>query len=162
MLDWNDPRWQTLKGGYRVLFDPRPMLKQLEASPHDDALWSEFIGDLYHQGDVGEASYAAVPELLRLIVQSEVTPWQPITLVAFIEEARTSPQNPVLPDWLAPAYSQSVDTLARYCLQMLPATTEPLAVSSMLAFLTLWKGMRAHYRAFTYSESDLTYYFDEC
>ena len=96
MLDWNDPRWQTLKGGYRVPFD------------------------------------------------------------------RTSPQNPVIPDWLAPAYFQSVGALARYCLQMLPATAEPLTVNSMLSFLTLWKGMRTHFRAFSYSEPDLIHYFDEC
>jgi hypothetical protein len=30
MLDLSDKRWTKMEGGYRVPFDPRPLLKQLE------------------------------------------------------------------------------------------------------------------------------------
>jgi hypothetical protein len=162
MLDWNDPKWQTLKGGYRVPFDPRPLLRQLEASPLDAALWDKLFQNLYHQGDIGEASYASVPEIARLIVECNAATWDPLNAVVAIELARTFPQNPPVPDWLEPAYSQTIEKLARHCLENLGQTTEPVKIRLMLSFLTAWKGLPVHANAFTYSESDLTHYFENC
>jgi len=161
MLDLNDPRWQTMQGGYRMPFDPRPLLRELETSPLDAALWGKLIEDLYHQGDVGEASYAAVPEIARLILEGNANSWHSLNLVFNIELARNSPQNPPIPDWIEPAYTHAIGDLANYCLNDLNLTTEPIKVGLMLGFLTLWKGMRVHARAFDYSESDLIHYFDE-
>jgi hypothetical protein len=61
MLDLDDKRWEDLKGGYRIRFDPRPLLLKLESGTDSEVVWRELWGGLYHQGDVGEASYAAVP-----------------------------------------------------------------------------------------------------
>ena len=83
-------------------------------------------------------------------------------MVFNIEFARTSPQNPPVPDWIQSAYTEAIHNLAIYCLDNLIRTTEPIKVSVMLGFLTLWKGVRVHARAFDYSESDITYYFDRC
>lgn len=54
-----------MEGGYRLPYDPRPALDRL-ATVDVAAAWAELWQELYHQGDVGEASYAAVPELVRL------------------------------------------------------------------------------------------------
>jgi hypothetical protein len=61
-----DRFWAGLQGGYRVPFDPRSLLAKLRDDPENDRLWSELIEELYHQGDVGEASYAAVPEVVKI------------------------------------------------------------------------------------------------
>lgn len=66
MISFDDPRWDDLEGGYRIEYDPRPALLTLEDSPDDPDAWAELWEELHHQGDVGEASYAAVPYLAAL------------------------------------------------------------------------------------------------
>ena len=151
-----------MKGGYRVVFDPRPLLRQLEESPVDDALWDKLFEHLYHQGDIGEASYASFPDIARLIVESNASTYYPLSAIIQIELARTFPQNPPVPDWIEPDYSHAIDRLAQYCLENLGQTTEPGKIRIMLSFLTLWKGLRVHAHAFEYSEADLTHYFENC
>ncbi len=46
----------TLNGGYGIPYDPEPAIKNLNSS-HDEAI-TELWENLYHQGDVGLASYA--------------------------------------------------------------------------------------------------------
>ena len=66
MLSFNDERWERLTGGYKVSFDPRPSLRQLESQQDTAAAWEELWEELHHQSNVGVASYAAVPELVRI------------------------------------------------------------------------------------------------
>jgi hypothetical protein len=70
MLDFDDSRWKGLKGGYRIPYDPRPVLRNLEEGKDLSDAWSELWDELHHQGDVDVASYAAVPHLVR--IHSEV------------------------------------------------------------------------------------------
>ena len=53
-----------LLGGYAEKYDPFPALERLEKGDANalDELWK----NLYHQGDVNTASYAAVPSLVKL------------------------------------------------------------------------------------------------
>ena len=66
MLSFDDERWNHLTGGYKTPFDPRPSLRKLENQDDSVAAWEELWEELHHQGDVGDASYAAVPELVRI------------------------------------------------------------------------------------------------
>ena len=52
------------------------------------------------RGDVGEASYAAVPHLLRIGLIAKEIPWQLFALVLNIDLARLDAKNP-LPACLA-------------------------------------------------------------
>jgi len=83
----------TLNGGYGIPYDPEPAIKNLNSS-HDEAI-SELWENLYHQGDVGLASYAAVPALVQA---------GELSLVATIEVARNSGSNPELPESLKVEY----------------------------------------------------------
>jgi hypothetical protein len=56
-MSLDDLRWQELHGGYRVPFDASELLRRLEQGQD---IWDELWQELHHQGDVGEASYAAV------------------------------------------------------------------------------------------------------
>jgi hypothetical protein len=55
-----DSKWSTLAGGYRLPYDPRPAISKLAVNLDVANAWEELWDNLHHQGDVGEASYAAV------------------------------------------------------------------------------------------------------
>src|SRR6266478_1796311 len=98
-LDLEDPAWSGLCGGYRIPYDPRPALRTLELGEGTEAAWKELWQELYHQGDVGEASYAAVPHLVRIYRGSQSGGWNTYAIVALMELARRAEGNPPLPDW---------------------------------------------------------------
>ncbi len=152
----DDERWVGLEGGYRVPFDPRPLLVHLRLAPEDAGLWGELIDGLYHQGDVGEASYAAVPVMVSFAVALETMPWQMLVLVASIEMARTDGKNPPVPDWLEEEYGDALATLAEECMRRLPDVEVVEEARGMLAILALWKGFPMFARAvLEYSEEEL-------
>lgn len=82
-----------LNGGYGIPYNPEPAIKKLSTA-HDDAI-SELWENLYHQGDVGLSSYAAVPALVQA---------GELSLVAAIEVARNSESNPDLPENIKTEY----------------------------------------------------------
>src|SRR4051812_14516693 len=112
MLDFNDQRWDHLKGGYKTAYDPRPSLRKLERRQDTTAVWKEFWNELHHQGDVGDASYAAVPELVRICRNGLDADWNLYAIVATIEVARTEGENPPLPEWLKDDYFAAIQELA--------------------------------------------------
>ncbi len=92
--------------------DPRPLLRRLETE-HDTArVWQELWGELHHQGDVGEASFAAVPFLVKSYRERGVIDWNTYAIVAIIELARTEGKNPDVPEWIAEDYFQAIRKLA--------------------------------------------------
>jgi hypothetical protein len=156
MYNMADDRWAGLQGGYRIPFDPRPLLKQLEVSPDADDVWSELIEELYHQGDVGEASYAAVPHIVRICLSKGVLPWQLFSLVAYIDLARSTNTNPRLPEWLEGDYREAIEALAMKSLQTIREATTSEQVPGILSVLSLWKGYSVYASALIrYSEEEL-------
>src|SRR5271170_4462403 len=133
MCNMEDDRWTALQGGYRMPFDPRPLLKQLEVSPNAADVWSRLSEELYHQGDVGEASYAAIPQIVRICLSKEVFPWQLFALVAYIDLARTASNNPPLPDWLEGSYTRAIEALAMRSLQTIRDATTSEEVQGILS-----------------------------
>jgi len=100
MLGYDDPRWKEMKGGYKVIYDPRPALRSLEKGVNLDAAWDELWNELHHQGDVGEASNAAIPHLVRIQKQTRNLDWNLYALVSTIETQRHAKNNPALPGHL--------------------------------------------------------------
>ena len=96
MLPLDDPRWASYHGGYRTAYDASKVLRTLLEDGSSERSWQELWEELYHQGDVGEASYASVPWLLEIVRRSAVPEWRPLALVCTIELARpvNSDQNP--------------------------------------------------------------------
>jgi len=98
MLSLNDDQWRDLRGGYRTRFDPRPLLAKLEAKEDLDTTWHALWGELYHQGDVGDASYAALPQIVRMYRDHAAVDWNTYAMVAIIELARGRGTNPEAPN----------------------------------------------------------------
>src|SRR6202021_2098270 len=157
MLGLDDIRWNNLSGGYRIPFDPRRLLARLETDQDTAPVWHELWEELHHQGDVGEASYAAVPHLVRIHrMRGVVDDWNTYALVAIIELARTETGNPKIPEWLERDYFRAIEDLAEVGLADISRTTEPDAVASILSVIAISKGLRNHGKfLIKYSDNEL-------
>ncbi|MHB8487129.1 MAG: hypothetical protein ACYDCM_15565 [Candidatus Acidiferrales bacterium] len=152
----NDKHWENLQGGYRSPFDPRPLLSKLEADKSAKATWEELWGELHHQGDVGTASYAAVPHLVRIYRRRGVIDWNTYAVVAVIELARDNGKNPEVPEWLAEDYFQALRDLAELgAVEILNAKNSE-DIRAILSILAIAAGARTHARfLINYSAEEL-------
>jgi hypothetical protein len=156
MLSLDDKRWDDLNGGYRVRFDPRPLLAKLDSGIDVEAVWHELWGELYHQGDVGEGSYAVVPHLVRIHRQWGVVDWNTYAIVATIELSRGQGKNPEVPRWLEDDYFSAIEELAKLGIAEYPQAKDPEDIRAILSILAIQKGARTHGRFLVeYSEEEL-------
>jgi hypothetical protein len=146
MLSLDDPRWQQLCGGYRLRFDPRPLLVQVERDP-SPRNWGLLTEELFHQGDVGDASYAAVPQIVRITLKHSQLHVDALTLVVLIEVARRSEGNPPVPEWLKTEYETAIGRLARETLIRFEQLESADLVRGALGILAVWKGQTGCARA---------------
>lgn len=140
MLALDDPRWSTLQGGYRVPYDASVALRQLETSPSTDRAWEELWNELHHQGDVGEASYAALPHLVRIARERAFSDWSVYALATTIETARLSGDNPALPPFIEPSCHEAWRELTEFGLEQLRFVSDELVVRSILGVVAIGKG----------------------
>jgi hypothetical protein len=138
-MSFDDDRWTNLLGGYRIVYDPRNALRSLERGENVEAAWQELATELYHQGDVGEASYASVPHLVRIHEVRGIADWNTYALVAIIEEARQIGNNPAVPDDLIEAYDHAWQRLAQIGLRELEEADDPPLISSIIAVVAMAK-----------------------
>jgi hypothetical protein len=142
-MDLDDSQWPRLLGGYRLPYDPRKAFIALERADNpDDAdnAWKELWTELHHQGDVGDASYAAVPHLVRIHATRGVADWNTYALVATIEDARRDGHNPKLPANLRDAYEAAWRELVKLGLRELVAAEDPTLVVSIIGAIAIGKG----------------------
>lgn len=156
MLSLDDERWNGLQGGYRQPFDPRPLLKRLESGIDVQQTWHDLWEELHHQGDVGEASYAAVPHIVRIHRDRGLPGWNVYAIVGVIDLARDNEQNPKVPDWLENEYFEAVDKLAEIGLREFAKVDDPEEVRAILSILAISKGARTYGRMLLdYSQEEL-------
>jgi hypothetical protein len=156
MLSMDDTRWSGLKGGHRTLFDPRPLLKRLDGERDTAAVWQELWNELHHQGDVGEASFAAAPHIVRIYRNRKTLDWNAYAIVAVIELARNKDGNPDVPEWLKEQYFGAISELAERGISELPLARDPDTCRAILSIVALAKNLRNHaYLLIQYSEDEL-------
>jgi hypothetical protein len=154
-MDIDDPRWSRLLGGYRVPYDPRKALLALERADETDGAWEELWTELHHQGDVGDASYAAVPHLVRIHALRGKADWNTYALVATIEEARRDGHNPELPANLRDAYEAAWRDLFKLGLCDLERAEDSMLVASIIGVIAIYKGQLTLGRlAVTFTEGE--------
>jgi hypothetical protein len=142
MVSLDDPKWKQMHGGYRAPYDPTPGLKRLEAGQDQAAVWEEFWNELHHQGDVGEASYAVVPQLLRIAKARQDLDWNFYALVSTIEIERGKKGNPPLPDWLKESYERAWADLLDVGIRDLKRSDDPISTRCILGALAISRGDR--------------------
>lgn len=156
MLSMDDTRWAELRGGYRTPFDPRPLLRKLETERDIAAVWQELWDELHHQGDIGEASFAAVPCLVEIHRRRGAIDWNTYAIVSIIELARKNGENPDVPKWLEEDYFGAIRTLAQIGAVEVLQTAEQETVRAILSIVALTKGLRSHSKfLINYSEAEL-------
>ena len=119
-------------------------------------VWEELWDELHHQGDVGDASYASVPYLVRIYGERPSANWNIYAIVATIELARKSGGNSDVPPWLEEDYFAAIQELAKLGLSEIAQTKDPESVRAILSVLAIAKGARAHARfILNYSDDEL-------
>lgn len=137
MLHLDDPKWKSFEGAYRTPYDASAPLKKLEAGKD---VWSELWDELHHQGDLGVASYAAIPHLVRIASLSKRRDWNLYGLISTIEVERHRKSNPVLPKWLAADYKAAWAELFQIAIADLALVKDTPTIQAILATLALAKG----------------------
>ena len=142
MLSLDDNLWLELTGGYRIPLDPRPLFAKLEAG--DDSAWGELWDELHHQGDIGTASYAAVPHLIRIYRKLGTIHWNVYAMVGIIELARDRGTNPEIPKLLEQDYFRAIQELAKVGQSEILRAEEPETVRAILGIIAISKKLRTH------------------
>ena len=118
-MDLDNIIWRKLQGGYKMVYDASRPLKKLKAANRQDemnAIFDELWENLHHQGDVGTASYLAVPHLVEICIEKKSLDWNFIGLCVLIENSRLQEHNPELPDEFQDIYFEGLSRLENYLL----------------------------------------------
>ncbi|GAA4317657.1 hypothetical protein GCM10023149_15310 [Mucilaginibacter gynuensis] len=142
-LDLDNPIWKKLEGGYRnTKYDASVALKILEKANNlaeYDKVYKELWDELHHQGDIGLASYYAVPHLVRIASEKQLVDYNVLALVALIEVRRYR-DNPKVPNALLPYYNEALATLGELAKFSMNKDWDLTLASSALAAIAVSKG----------------------
>jgi len=136
----SDPRWGEFKDGFGHLYNPLPVLKALSEAPYDEGSWRDFWRHLYHQGDVGSASYVVVVALFELRRRRVMFDWNFYALLASVEVDRCKGADTALPDWLRRDYSHMWTVITAFCVEDMAREPKPNVLRGYLAVLALAQG----------------------
>lgn len=143
MISLNDDLWKGLQGGYKTIYDVSILLRRLEVTTEKreiekilDELWNE----LHHQGDVGLASYLAIPQLVRIARQKNLFEWKILALCATIEQQRHLRENPELLIQYQEYYSNGLIELKQFIAGNLFGLLDELTIRSALSALAACHG----------------------
>lgn len=138
MLPLDDPMWAELRGGYRVAYDARPLIRKFVVGESGPSTWKEVWDNLHHQGDIDTASYAVVPHLVRIGEQStrDADLYAYCATLCFEEH---NGRNPLVPQFLQPAYSESLDSLFEMAVADLRTGSSPTTVRYILSFMAAYR-----------------------
>lgn len=136
--------WATLRHAYGAAADIPALLKAAETAPapnrYDQEPWFSLWSALCHQGDVYSASYAALPELVRIGSWRDSSARAACLLLAgCIELGRHEDRATPVPAWLIEAYEEAVGVgaeVARASLDGLRDPDDRRAVEIALAAFT--------------------------
>ncbi len=114
--------WKKVKGGYRLLYNPAPILARLNqniSKEEIDSLLDELFENLHHQGDVDIASYLALPKLVQIGMSKPIINWKLLSLCAIIEIERHELRNPKVPQEFENEYSNGLKNLEEFSTETL-------------------------------------------
>jgi hypothetical protein len=147
MLPLDSPRWHELWHARGDGDDIPALLRQLEAqrslppSQTEEDLWDLLWDRLEHQFTVYDASYAAVPHLMRIAGLSNKNPHYSFFLLpAAIEIRRAMGYGRPLPDDLANAYHHAIQQLPHLASQFVDAPWDEALTRSIATAVTVAKG----------------------
>jgi len=150
MLPLDDPRWASLSHCYGSAADIPGLLQQLanDTGPrkggYESEPWFSLWSSLCHQGDVFEASYAAVPHIVDIASKASA----PLDCSFFqmpsaIEIARINGKGPPVRTDLAAAY---IDALTRLIECIAKHLNDDWDKSTLLCAVSALAVVKGHHR----------------
>jgi len=137
-MDLSDKRWKDLNGGYKAPYDASIPLAKLERSNTPEVInevFKELWNELHHQGDVGVASYLAVPQLARIAIDKDLCDWNLLGICSTIEQQRHLGDNPDIPSEFLDYYYTGLANLKEFVIRKLTSkldrTTFIVALSTI-------------------------------
>ena len=142
-MDLDNKIWLTAKGGYKIPYNASRPLRRLKEAKNPgeiQVIFSELWDNLHHQGDVGTASYLAVPHLVSICIDKNSLDWNYIGLCVLIENCRLSDQNPDLPEEYQDLYIDSLDRFEKYLLANFKNLTDRTGLRLTLSLFATLNG----------------------
>ncbi len=143
MITLDDNLWKELKGGHQMTFDVSVPLKRLEATKDKkeiENIYRELWNELHHQGNVGLASYMAVPQMVRIAKERNLFNWNVLALCATIEQQRHLGQNPTLPMLYEDYYQNGLTELKKFVVDNIRPIKDEITFRSALSVLAACNG----------------------
>ena len=156
-MELDDRNWGLFEGGYRIPYDAsRPLrkLKDAEDAKERQEILDELWENLHHQGDVGVASYLAVPHLIDICIENKSLDWNFIGLCVTIENCRLNGKNPELPSQYDDLYFGSLIKFEKYLLLNFKNINDRTALRLTLALLATVNGQPGLGKAIEYLDED--------
>jgi hypothetical protein len=163
-MELDDRIWATLQGGYKIPYNASKPLKKLRDATRQNefaVIFAELWDNLHHQGDVGIASYLAIPQLVSICINKKSLDWNFIGLCVVIENCRLDGNNPELPEEYHNSYFESLSQLERYLLLNFKSITDQTALRLSLALFATVNGQPDLGKAIEILEEDLLQEFLE-
>ncbi len=138
-----DKIWQDLEGGYKIPYDVSVPLRKLEQAQDPETIkqiWEELWNELHHQGDVGLASYLALPQLVRIGKSRALFEWNLLGLCCVIEQQRHSEGNPALSPEFQDYYYKGLEDLKHFVLDNINRKLDDTIYTMALATLATCTG----------------------
>jgi hypothetical protein len=163
-MDLDSSVWKDLHGGYKTPSNASRTLKKLRdtSEPAETAaIFKELWENLHHQGDVGLASYLAIPQLVRICIDKNSLDWNYIGLCVVIENRRLEEHNPELPHEFQDIYFDALTQFEKYLLVNFKSITDQDALRFTLALLATINGQPGLGKAIEKLDEDLVAEFLE-
>jgi hypothetical protein len=138
-----DKIWQDIDGGYKVPYDASVPLRLLEETCDPKIIkriFEELWNELHHQGDVGLASYLALPQLVRIAKLKGLFDWNLLGICCVIEQQRHLGDNPNLPQEFQTYYEQGLVDLKQFVLSNLDRNLDDSTYTMALSVLATCTG----------------------
>ena len=149
LLPLEDPRWATYRGGYNgILYNAVPIVRRLQREGATSEFWEHVWAELYHQGDVGEATYGLVPYLVDYQSHQRDLDEQLFHFCVLVDLQQPENDNPPIPPELAFSYARALRTLPVIGAQLLKRGAAEHAVMGVAAAMALEAGQRVLARAY--------------
>ncbi len=161
MIELDDPRWQKLSHAYGSAADIPELLRDLASatgpkSGYDCEPWFTLWSSLCHQGDVYDASYAALPHIVEIACNAtRPVDFSFFQLPAAIEIGRHSGKGPPVPADLANAYGDAVSRLTECVALHRHEDWDELTLLSAASALAVAKGHHRIAEAISNLDDDL-------
>jgi hypothetical protein len=142
-MELTDKIWKDLQGGYKIPYDVSIPLRKLEETKNPDAIkkvFEELWDELHHQGDVGLASYLALPQLVRICKSKDLYDLNLLGLCCVIEQQRHLGENPTLPIEFQNYYNQGLKDLKQFVLDNLDKDLDNITTTFSLSALATCSG----------------------